>query len=44
MFNVDCKEVFVDTAEFTVLFKDVVLIEFIFDVFIEFCATTGDRL
>jgi hypothetical protein len=33
VFNVDCREVFVDTAEFTVLVKDVVLIAFILEVF-----------
>ena len=36
VFNVDCKEVFVDTAEFTVLVKDVVLIAFILEVFVVF--------
>ena len=44
VFNDDCKDVFVDTAEFTILVKDVVLIAFIADVFVVFCATTGERL
>ena len=44
VFNVACKEVLVDTAEFTVLVKDVVLIAFILELFVVFCATTGERL
>ena len=44
MFNDDSRDVFVDTAEFTVLVKDVVLIAFIADMFVVFWATTGVRL
>ena len=36
VFNVDSRDVFVDTAEFTVLVKDVVLIAFILEVFVVF--------